>query len=105
MLGYFLWHGSLLFDFYPGTSNEDTVIQIMEYFHIPSYIQVSLFREQIYSLRIMHPYLLTLLFSQFIKLGLYLGDVNIGVAVYGILHMTFLCLFLPLRCIICNMLE
>ena len=77
--------------FYPGTSNEDTVIQIMEYFHIPSYIQkMSPVQGADIFITNHHPYLLTLLFSQFIKLGLYLGDVNIGVAVYGILHMTFL---------------
>lgn len=79
--------------FYPGTSNEDTVIQIMEYFEIPSYIQdMSPVRGDDIFITNHHPYVLTLLFSQFVKLGLYFEDIRIGVAVYSILHMSFLAL-------------
>lgn len=36
-----------------------------------------------------HPYLLTLLFGAFFDLGLALGDIRIGIAVYTVLHMLF----------------
>lgn len=79
--------------FYPGTSNEDTVIQMMEYFEIPSYIQkMSPVQGEGIFLTNHHPYLLTILFAQFFKLGLYFGDVRIGVAIYSLLHMAFLTL-------------
>lgn len=77
--------------FYPGTSNEDTVIQMMEYFHIHSYINdmtVSTWANAFITNH--HPYLLTLLFGTFIRLGLALGDIRLGVAAYSILHMLFL---------------
>lgn len=37
-----------------------------------------------------HPWILTLLFSVFFELGLALGDIRIGIAVYSVLHMCFL---------------
>lgn len=77
--------------FYPGTSNEDTVIMIMEYFHIPSYIQeMSAVQGEDIFITNHHPYLLILLFGRFIKFGLDIGDIQLGVAVYTILHMIFL---------------
>ena len=77
--------------FFPGTSNEDTVIQIMEYFHIPSYINrmTPVTGPDVYITN-HHPYLLTLLFGRFIKIGLSLGSASYGVALYVILHMLFL---------------
>lgn len=77
--------------FYPGTSNEDTVIMILEYFHVPSYIQeMSAVRGEDIFITNHHPYLLILLFGWFIKLGLNLGDIQLGVAIYTLLHMLFL---------------
>lgn len=77
--------------FYPGTSNEDTVIQLMEYFHIHSYINdmtAAAWADAFITNH--HPYLLTLLFGGFIRLGLALGDIRLGVALYSLLHMVFL---------------
>ena len=76
--------------FYPGTGNEDTVIQMMEYYEIPSYIQTMSPMEQGFTyMTNHHPYLLTLLFGAFFDLGLALGDIRIGIAVYTVLHMLF----------------
>jgi hypothetical protein len=83
---YFIW-------FYPGTSNEDTVIQMMEYFRIPSYIQsMSPLQGEDIFITNHHPYVLTMLFSLFFRLGLHFGDIAIGVAVYSLVHMCFLAL-------------
>ncbi len=81
--------------FYPGTSNEDTVIMIMEYFHVPSYIQkLSPVQGEDIFITNHHPYLLILLFGRFVKLGLDLGDIRLGIAIYTLLHMVFLaCVF------------
>lgn len=77
--------------FYPGTSNEDTVIQLMEYFHIPSYIQsMSAVQGPDIYITNHHPYLLTVLFSSFVKFGLNIGNICAGVALYTVLHMIFL---------------
>lgn len=77
--------------FYPGTSNEDTIIQMMEFYQIPSYIQdMSPMENGFTYMTNHHPYLLTLLFAGFFELGLALGDIRIGVAVYSVLHMCFL---------------
>ena len=77
--------------FYPGTSNEDTVIMIMEYFHVPSYIQeMSAVQGEDIFITNHHPYLLIMLFGKFIEWGLERGDIQSGVAVYTILHMAFL---------------
>ncbi len=79
--------------FYPGTSNEDTVIMIMEYNEIPSYIQtMSAVQADDIFITNHHPYILTLVFSWFIKLGLHFGDICIGVAAYVILQMIALSL-------------
>ena len=68
--------------FYPGTGNEDTVIQMMEYYKIPSYIQtMSPMPDGFTYMTNHHPYLLTLLFGAFFDLGLALGDIRIGIAV------------------------
>ncbi len=79
--------------FYPGTSNEDTVIQMMQYFEIPSYIQkMSPVQGEGIFLTNHHPVLLTMLFAQFFECGLYFGDIRIGIALYSVLHMAFLSL-------------
>ena len=76
--------------FYPGTGNEDTVIQMMEYYKIPSYIKtMSPMPDGFTYMTNHHPYLLTLLFGAFFDLGLALGDIRIGIAVYTVLHMLF----------------
>jgi hypothetical protein len=76
--------------FFPGTANEDSIIQIMEFFHIKSYINdmTSLQGADIFITN-HHPYLLTLLFGGFVKLGVILGSATMGFAVYIILHMIF----------------
>lgn len=77
--------------FYPGTSNEDTIIQMMEFYQIPSYIQdMSPMSDGFTYMTNHHPWILTLLFSVFFELGLALGDIRIGIAVYSVLHMCFL---------------
>ena len=77
--------------FYPGTSNEDTVIQMLEYFQIHSYInEMTAVQGADIFFTNHHPYLLTLLFGGFIQLGLLLGDIRLGVALYSLLHMLFL---------------
>ena len=79
------------FIFYPGTSNEDTVIMIMEYFHVPSYIlKLTPVQGENIFLTDHHPYLLILLFGRFIQLGLDMGDVRKGVAIYSLLQMLLL---------------
>lgn len=81
------------FIFYPGTSNEDTVIMIMEYNEIPSYIQkmTSVQADDIFITN-HHPVILTYIFSWFINIGLHFGDVRIGVALYALLQMAALSL-------------
>lgn len=91
-LMYLAWIPYFIY-FYPGTSNEDTVIQMMEYYEIPSYIQkMSPIQGDDIFITNHHPYLLTMLFAQFFKLGLNFGDISLGVAVYSLLHMAFLAL-------------
>lgn len=78
--------------FYPGTANVDTVVQMMQSFEIPSYINdLTTIRppETYYTNH--HPFATTMLFELFFKTGLYLfGDIRIGVAIYVVLHMLFL---------------
>ncbi len=77
--------------FYPGTSNEDTTIQLMEYFEIPSYINemTPVQGDGIY-LTNHHPYFLTQLFGHFAEWGLEMGDIQVGIAAYALLQMVFL---------------
>lgn len=79
------------FLFYPGTSNEDTTIQLMQYFGIESYIHEmtpvagARFTDH-------HPFLLTLLYGKFASLGLKMGSIERGIALFVILQMLFLSL-------------
>ena len=79
--------------FYPGTSNEDTVIMLMEYNEIPSYIQsMSAVQGEDIFITNHHPYILTILFSWFVKLGQHFGDAALGVACYVLIQMMLLAL-------------
>ncbi len=79
--------------FYPGTSNEDTVIMIMEYNEIPSYIQeMSAVQGDDIFITNHHPYILTIIFNAFINWGLGRGDICQGVAAYVLLQMVILSL-------------
>lgn len=78
--------------FYPGTANVDTVVQLMQSFKIPSYINdiTTVHPPEAYYTN-HHPFAVTKLFEVFFKLGLYIfGDIKIGVAIYVVLHMLFL---------------
>ena len=77
--------------FYPGVSNEDTIIQMMQHFSIPSYINdmsPALYEDSLYTNH--HPYALTVLFGWFFDLGIKLGDLKLGIACYTLLHMIFI---------------
>lgn len=69
--------------FFPGLSNPDTGMQIAWALHYPTeWLQYSPIRgEGIYATN-HHPYFTTLLFGLFAKLGLLLGDISWGVALY-----------------------
>lgn len=78
--------------FFPGTANVDTVVQLMQSFEIPSYINdiTPVHPPEAYYTN-HHPFATTMLFELFFKLGLNVfGDINIGVAIYVFLHMLFL---------------
>ena len=78
--------------FFPGTANVDTVVQLMQSFQIPSYINeiTPIHPPEAYYTN-HHPFATTKLFELFFKLGLNVfGDINIGVAIYVFLHMLFL---------------
>lgn len=78
--------------FFPGTANVDTVVQLMQSFEIPSYINdiTTIHPPEAYYTN-HHPFATTMLFELFFKLGLNVfGDINIGVAIYVFLHMLFL---------------
>jgi len=78
--------------FFPGTANVDTVVQLMQSFEIPSYINkiTTIHPPETYYTN-HHPFATTMLFELFFKLGLNVfGDINIGVAIYVFLHMLFL---------------
>ncbi len=75
--------------FFPGTANTDTVIQLMQSFGIKSYINdLTTIKPPITFYTNHHPFLTTLLFEAFFKLGLNVfGNITIGVAIYTIFHM------------------
>ncbi|MBQ1547720.1 MAG: hypothetical protein IIZ61_04935, partial [Lachnospiraceae bacterium] len=90
--------------FYPGTSNEDTTLQIMQYFNVKSYIHdMTPLRGDEVQYTNHHPYIETLIFGGFAKLGLALGDIRRGVALYIFLHMICTCLVFALG--ICYLLR
>jgi hypothetical protein len=76
--------------YYPGTANEDSIIQIMEFFHVRSYINdLSAVQGANIFITDHHPYILTMIFGAFSKLGLALGDITIGFAIYIVIHFVF----------------
>lgn len=77
--------------FWPGTSNEDTVIQLMQYFHYPTYITVlsAVQGPDIYITN-HHPFFSTFLFGKFAEIGLAMGDLRLGIGLYCLLHMIFM---------------
>lgn len=79
------------FIFYPGTGNIDTDVQIMQFFQMPTYVQsMSPVQGADIFFTSHHPFILTLLFGGFVKLGLTLfQSAASGVAMYVICHMGF----------------
>ncbi|MBR1572117.1 MAG: hypothetical protein IJ655_05215 [Lachnospiraceae bacterium] len=76
--------------YYPGTANEDSIIQIMEFFHVRSYINdLSAVQGANIFITDHHPYILTMIFGAFSKLGLALGNITIGFAIYIVIHFVF----------------
>jgi hypothetical protein len=69
--------------FFPGTANADTTTQIVNFFGKKVYTASlsSLRADDIYMTN-HYPYFTTLLFGAFAKLGLWLGDLAYGVAIY-----------------------
>ena len=78
--------------FYPGTANVDTVVQMMQSFEIPSYInKLTTIQPPDAYYTNHHPFAVTKLFELFFKLGLNVfGDIKVGIAIYVVLHMLFL---------------
>ena len=72
--------------YWPGLNIYDTHDQILQFFGYPSYIGDGS------ALSDHHPVALTVLYSLFMKLGLALGDANIGQALYSLLSMLTLAL-------------
>ncbi len=74
--------------FFPGTGNGDTGCQIQEFFQYPTKLLklTSLQGENILATN-HNPYFLTLLFGSFIKLGLFIGKAEYGLAIYCFLQM------------------
>ncbi|MCR5144579.1 MAG: DUF6020 family protein [Lachnospiraceae bacterium] len=76
--------------YYPGTANEDSIIQIMEFFHVKSYINdLSAVQGADIFITDHHPYILTIVFGWFAKLGLAMGDITKGFAIYIVIHFIF----------------
>lgn len=69
--------------FFPGLSNPDTSMQIAWALHYPTeWLQYSPIRGEGIFATNHHPYFTTMLFGAFAKLGLALGGIEIGVALY-----------------------
>lgn len=74
--------------FYPGMGNPDTGMQIAWALHYPTdWLQYSAVRGAEIFATNHHPYFLTVLFGLFAKLGLALGDIRHGVALYCFLQL------------------
>ncbi len=74
--------------FYPGFGNPDTSMQIAWSMHLPTeWLQYSAVRGADVFATNHHPYFTTVLFGAFAKLGLKLGDVQYGVALYCLLQL------------------
>ena len=76
--------------YWPGTANADTIVQILQYNHISTHINpLSAVTGPEYFITNHHPYLLTMIFGTFCKLGVAMGDIRIGFTIYIIIHMLF----------------
>ncbi len=74
--------------FYPGLSNPDTGMQIAWALHKPTeWLQYSALRGPDVCATNHHPYFVTLVFGIFARLGLALGDISRGVALYCLLQL------------------
>ncbi len=83
------------FIFYPGTSNIDTCVQILQYMGQPTYIlDMTPNIDETVFITNHHPYILTVIFGRFAKLGMELGDINKGIAIYTLCQM--ICMALTL---------
>lgn len=73
---------------FPGTGNADTSMQIMQFFHEPtSILRLSAVRDDSITITNHHPVFTTFLFGTFAKLGIVLGDIKWGIAIYAVLQM------------------
>lgn len=81
--------------FFPGLGNPDTSMQIAWFMHCPTeWLQFSAVRgPDIYATN-HHPYFTTVLYGLFAKLGLWMGNVGRGVALYCLLQMLLMALAL-----------
>lgn len=76
--------------FYPGVNSNDTRSQINMFFHYNAtqlgvpFTQLTNVQAENIFITNHHPYFTTLIFGLFTKLGLLLGDINIGFAIYSI---------------------
>lgn len=80
--------------FFPGLSNRDTRMQILQFFHQPTVMggvpltELSSAGENCYITN-HHPFFLTVLFGLFAKFGVFLGNVDYGIAMYILMQMLF----------------
>lgn len=81
--------------FFPGTANADTSIQLTQYFHIPTWVLKlsSITGDNIFATN-HHPYFLTLLYGCFCELGVNMGNIKYGIAIYSILQMILMAVVL-----------
>lgn len=74
--------------FFPGTSNYDTGMQIAMFFHRPQWLTaLSAVRGDNIYITNHHPYFTTVLFGSFAQIGVWLGNVAYGIALYCLLQM------------------
>ena len=83
--------------YWPGLNIFDTHDQLLQFFGYPSYIGDGS------ALSDHHPVFLTVVYAAFMKLGLMLGDANIGQAVYSLISM--LVLSLAWACALCMLYD
>ena len=82
----FLGSVPYLWLYYPGLNIFDTHDQLLQFFGYPSYIGDGS------ALSDHHPVFLTVVYAAFMKMGLLLGDANIGQLVYSVLNMAVIAL-------------
>lgn len=84
--------------FFPGTGNADTSWQFMQFFHHPAdwILNLTSVRGDDIYVTNHHPYFTTLVFGFFAKIGLWLGDISYGVALYNLIQMIVMAFTLSL---------